>query len=33
MGKETDGKVMYSIQLAHLKALWELIQINLETRR
>lgn len=29
---KTDGIVMYSIQLAHWKALWELVQTNLENK-
>lgn len=36
MGKslfpKTDGKIIYSIHLAHSKALWELVQTNLENK-
>lgn len=36
MGKsvfpKTDGKIIYSIQLAHSKTPWELVQTNLENK-
>jgi len=30
---KTDGKIIYSIQLAHSKALWELVQTNLQNKK